>query len=587
MGKYSILHISDLHITKFISEENKKVFESRMENADYTRLFIKTLKELQDTLDICIKKIIVSGDLANRSVPSEYKLVGRFLHEIMSEIKLTDSDFVIVPGNHDINRTHLEDQYEEYIVQKGDIPPYKLHDAKLSKFKQFYDTFYEKMNEKFDPHKAICTKRYIEELGLLILGLNSVYRESFLKDDHVGCIDYESLKAELKEIESQYSDCFKVAVFHHSPQIISGHNLGVIANWSRIEELLNEYNVSVYFYGHTHASLRESKSHTKKYEYIGCGSFALSDSAIGNYFNIYTLDEQKDNALKFQLTTFRFMPGYEERFNLGKWNKDDDKSGEVEILKRYIAAKVEMHNKTEKGSEKAEASESFLSINEEDEKIDELIEESTREIITSSKVIDDCSMKFVELVKDRRLFKSGHFHWGKNSKSHGWLDTNSLLSDYESLKLSINSLLYLIRDNNITADLVIGIGMEGNLLASPISIVLGAKYTYIPVTNRENCDFENRINITECKNLLIVTDTVFSGGTVKQIFDNNSDYFSRVDNINLISIFYTGTVIEELINRNNFKFRYICNTIKIKACMNNSRESCPVYVNGLDTVYEL
>ncbi|GEM_PF-4826670 len=586
MTKYAILQISDLHITKFQSEGNKRNFETRMENINYSRLFISTLKDLEERLNINIKSVIISGDLANKSLPKEYQKVKQFLENILCELKLDKMNFLIVPGNHDINRTHLEDKYEDYLADKGQIEPYMLHEDKFKKFKDFYDEFYKDTSEIFDVNKAISTKRYIKELNLLILGVNSVYRESFRGDDHVGYINYDNLKSELEEINKEYSDCYKIAVFHHSPKIISGHNQGIIENWSPIQELFSEYNISVYLYGHTHANLREAKNGVKKYDYVGCGSFALCDNSIGNYFNIYILEDHDENTLKFKLSTYRFMPGYEERFEIGEWKLEDDKSGEVEVLKNYLAKSTKVDQINEKPLAMLKEKENPFSEIEEDE-IQQLLEQKTEEIIEYSKTINNFSLKFMNVINERKLFKSGHFHWGKNSRSHGWLDTNSLLSDYEYLKLSINSLLHLIDENSMQADLVIGIGMEGNLLAPSVAIVLGAEYTYIPVTSRQNCDFENKIGINKSKSVLMVTDTVFSGETVNQIINNNKEFFEKVDNINLVSIFYTGSLTEELKQIKNLKYRYVCDKIKINYCMNNNHQSCPIYLNRLDTIYEL
>ena len=165
MEKYAILQISDLHITEL--KTNKKIYKSRMENEAYSKLFIKTLMELQEKLDINIKTIIISGDLANKATPLEYINIGKFIDDILNKLKLKNINCLIVPGNHDINRNHLEDKYGDYLAKEGEIEPYKLQDEKLSKFKNFYDKFYEDVNEKFDCNKAICNKRYIEELNLL------------------------------------------------------------------------------------------------------------------------------------------------------------------------------------------------------------------------------------------------------------------------------------------------------------------------------------------------------------------------------------------------------------------------------------
>ena len=47
--------------------------------------------------------MILSGDVANRSTPDEYAAARSFLDKLGAEFGLSPEQFLIVPGNHDLN----------------------------------------------------------------------------------------------------------------------------------------------------------------------------------------------------------------------------------------------------------------------------------------------------------------------------------------------------------------------------------------------------------------------------------------------------------------------------------------------------
>ncbi|NOW07773.1 metallophosphoesterase family protein [Clostridium beijerinckii] len=258
-SKYAILHLSDLHVEDFKSQGKGNEYRSRMCEQYYPDVLIKTLKNLKKSSKIEVKLIIISGDVANQSLPREYLKAKIFLEKLVEELELKKEQILIIPGNHDINRNYLNDQYEELVISNSELKPNTLQKEKLSKYEKFYNEFYNNDGIIFDATKAICCEKYIKDLNLLILGINSIYRESFREEDHKGEINNEALRRELKEIDRKYSNCFKVAVFHHSPKVTWGHTEGIIQNWPVVRETFMDHNINVFFYGHTHECLREKK----------------------------------------------------------------------------------------------------------------------------------------------------------------------------------------------------------------------------------------------------------------------------------------------------------------------------------------
>ena len=71
------------------------------------------------------------------------------------------------------------------------------------------------------------------------------------------------------------------------------------------------------------------------------------------------------------------------------------------------------------------------------------------------------------IIKKNGLYHQGHFHWGKSSRSHNWIDTVTLLSNNENKKKILDEIDRFIKNKGIDYDIVIGIGIEGNMVRPP------------------------------------------------------------------------------------------------------------------------
>lgn len=211
-----ILHLSDLH---FGSIDNANKWYSQL--ADDLRYELDC-----SYLDI----LIISGDIANRSVPDEYTAAQQFLEALSKEFKLHAQQLVIVPGNHDLNWALSKKAYwlEWRDNYKGELREGKFIDlddvlavrneADYQKRFTHFRNFYQAVKGEPYPLEYKCQAiiQHFEELNLLILGLNSAWQ----LDHHYksrASIHSDALGNALNQIrQSQiYKDCFKVAVWHH------------------------------------------------------------------------------------------------------------------------------------------------------------------------------------------------------------------------------------------------------------------------------------------------------------------------------------------------------------------------------------
>ena len=95
-------------------------------------------------------------------------------------------------------------------------------------------------------------------------------------------------------------------------------------------------------------------------------------------------------------------------------------------------------------------------------------------------------------------------------------------------------------------DVIIGLGMEGNIMSTQL-LLDDSLYTYLPYTYRyvDFNDFEKDICITnedgKYKSVLVITDVVNKGRTLKNLIEEEeSGFFENVENIQVVSLFYTG-----------------------------------------------
>ncbi|HRI68749.1 MAG TPA: metallophosphoesterase, partial [Polyangium sp.] len=95
---------------------------------------------LRDEHDVRPDLVIVSGDLAERGLPSEFKDVEAFLRSLARSLTLDMRRIVVVPGNHDINR----DKAHAYFLDCGvdELVPKLPYWPKYEPYAKFFKRLY-------------------------------------------------------------------------------------------------------------------------------------------------------------------------------------------------------------------------------------------------------------------------------------------------------------------------------------------------------------------------------------------------------------------------------------------------------------
>src|SRR5260370_34061993 len=135
-----LLHLSDLHFG------NKNRFANDAP-AELSNAFHRALKMAIEEIrsDSQISLVIITGDVVESGLPSEFRYAGEFLRSLADQLALPRERFVIMPGNHDIS---WDDCQIVRAMLKGEkIPDHefnvRLNLEKLANYRQFLTNFYD------------------------------------------------------------------------------------------------------------------------------------------------------------------------------------------------------------------------------------------------------------------------------------------------------------------------------------------------------------------------------------------------------------------------------------------------------------
>lgn len=589
-----ILHISDLHVSldKDFDDTPKKhdSYLSANEN-DGSSLYIeKFLEFVKNQIKESNIYLIITGDITDWGEQREFHFAEKFLEEIVNSLKIDKQNILLIPGDHDVNRRSLVN----LAASNPDSSIKEKNDAKYLNFCNFYSSF---LGKTFDPNLVIFDSLIIGE-KIQLLGLNSSFKIDLTQK--LGAIPIEQFQTEFK---SKYNSGHlkNIICCHHN--ITSSHEDKKSGQWEpdnrrRLMAKLLENNINFIFSGN---------EHTSSLEKVAEGEITISDSGPltskkhDSAFKIYELiEDDNDIILNNKIFGLVRTGTFENPYH---WEpRNNALCRQDETLKIFI-----------KESPPTPAD------------ITELIDKSVEKIKTtpeapsqsygSTKVYYNQAYTDVlyEKIKELQIFHSGHFHWSETSRAHNWIDISKLIENKDNLNFLKNSVIdvfeKMIGAENV--DLIIGLGYEGNILATKASIKYDKAYSFLPYSYRhdEHHEFETELNFENSQNrygkVLIVTDVVNDGRTIRKLINKRQkEFFSNVDKIYVISLLYTGesTLNHDILNFDfiktipnydlesdeevtNIEF-YTVKSLKVEKCPygKNFREECFIYKDELSCV---
>lgn len=582
--KTAILHLSDLHLTEHKNELEEVINSTWFVPSDHTfeNSIIKTISDEKIKKNIQKLYLVISGDLSNSSKQEEYNYTISFLERLIKKLSISKKDILIVPGNHDINWFENEKAYME---SEQKMPPHFFFNEKYLHFAAFYNEFFKNEKRIFPTNKYIVDTLLINN-KILLIGINSTLCSSYASDRRGSTAKFEinNIETELDEIStsiSNFEQLVKVAVFHHNPRSLSDleKNSTSIKDWPSLMQLFKNNDIRTFLFGHEHTA-GANKISSDDCAYIATSSIGIRHEKVDNYISIIEIIDEEN--IFFQTNYFRLLRD-EDKANMppfGFWNPISDQSYNQKFC---LLEKLSITKST--------TSESKITNIEDIEPLDEI---NIRNINSINQT--EYSQLLFNEVKQRKIFKSGHFHWSDNAKSHNWLDIPSLLEKKEISDLCKKALVEVIEKNKIRTDLILGVGMEGCFLSANVALKIGVPFCFIPYEFRYNDHDINELEINHAPvdNLTIIIDVLNTGSTIKNMLNIEKDkgFFETPKTINIISLFYTGikaadiTLLQTIDTRINYYF--VCDKFQVHHCHygKDFRDKCIIYSNKLAKVYE-
>lgn len=592
MGKKVFIHISDMHVAERKRSGNVMNPRAGLTNLtapsqDSDKNYIEAIcKKIKEKYTECEFYLLVSGDIADSAEQAEYDAAKSYLEIITKELNIDNKRMLLVPGNHDINRFDCQ-------TQARNLPDSSDYDCsdKYNRFAEFYQKLF---NKPFPKDEAVVDFLKIESDLLLFVGINSNFHIGYAGGD--GYVNIESLKDKMNELKNDYSTYTKIALFHHNLYSKYKDNTSALGNFEtdnrgRLLTFFQQYGFRCVFSGNEHTVASDQNVKNGDLYYSDAGTLGLK-SPIPS-FKIYELDKNDKEETIFKIRVCRYINDNNNDAPTGSWGWWGDESTDLsEIVLRAPGAKNDLPLATDSlPSSPKEASQSFSKSSYSSSNTSLPTNDGNVELTTFQK-------ELLIIIKKNGLFHQGHFHWGKSSRSHNWIDTVTLLSNNENKKKVLNEIDRYVKDRAIDYDIVIGIGIEGNILSSRL-LLKNKDYTYIPYAYRygEATKYEKTMHVhSHCyRNVLIVTDVVFSGNTLKTLLRvEEKDFFeNKVEHVDVLSLFYTASKVQ--LEENNglpeelgdmvdkVTFHYLFH-LEVGRCIYKDetyKEECPNYKNHL------
>jgi orotate phosphoribosyltransferase-like protein len=528
--KKAIIHISDLHVTNHLdpngykkSKEVNSYFNTDKNDESGNAFLQSIIEHIKKEFFETEFYLMVTGDISDSAKKSEYTEASRILNEFTNSLSIDKSKTLLLPGDHDVNWNDCTIAFENSVGE--DKKAFEFHKEKFEKFTNFYNDFYSIEQIEFNPENALCGKIDLTP-NSIIIGLNSNFRIGAKAGE--GYIDLEKLKLELEKIIDENSGKHIFASFHHNMEA-KYENKG-IGNWesnnlNQVRSFLQSKDIKVLFYGNEHTSFSEEEDGVLFQSAVG----TLSKKNPILSFKIYEIDESDGFIINIKLFNYQQQNSL-KLLSTGYWSLIENPPQEK---KKFV-----IKNPAEKNQPIIKQVQIFENNHIETPPIQQI--ETT-----------EYSTKLFNLVKEKKLFHSGHFHWSETSRAHNWIDITKILNNFNDLVFAKNAILDLVERNiGENFDFVIGLGIEGNILSTKTSIKYEKPYSFLPYSYRydDHNEFEKEIcfdNNGKYKSVLIITDVVNDGRTIRKLIHKEGravDFFKTVEKIFVVSLFYTGNV---------------------------------------------
>ena len=237
------LHLSDFHMRADKTWDQNQVLTSLLDD----------IKKIRDEKGLDFDFCLITGDLAWSGKPKEYELVAGFLDRLRSKdvAGLRKEKILVVPGNHDINRTVIkryhtlpdpdqDDVLSEFFDLKEEGPQWRR--SVFAKFRNYakFTKEYFGGRQSFSHNASFFEKRI--EKRVKVVGLCSVWLSANDQDRNRLALGEQQVSKALEKVDE---GDLVIAAMHHPIAWLSD------ADQARVKPLLRK-RCHLICHGHIH-----------------------------------------------------------------------------------------------------------------------------------------------------------------------------------------------------------------------------------------------------------------------------------------------------------------------------------------------
>ncbi|HET9253640.1 MAG TPA: metallophosphoesterase [Pseudonocardiaceae bacterium] len=192
VSELTILHVSDPQFgAQHIFGGNGLTPADQAHDTLFQRLH-DDLDRLADDPGLRPDLMVVTGDLAEWGLRSEFDQVVEFLAALAEAVALPRRHVALVPGNHDVNRMACAAYFGDQ--EADECEPVAPYWPKWRHFADAFERFYEGVEGvSFTPDEP-WTLFEMPDLNVVVAGLNSTMAESHREEDHYGWVREHQLR---------------------------------------------------------------------------------------------------------------------------------------------------------------------------------------------------------------------------------------------------------------------------------------------------------------------------------------------------------------------------------------------------------
>jgi hypothetical protein len=284
----NILHLTDLH---YNSDSYEKFTQDQM-----IEKLLNFLLDLNKKIDL----VIFSGDLVfkGNDIKDFENARNEFLDKLCDKLKLNNSDIILCPGNHDMDRTYksesLEEKFDSKIKDSDSLYQFfkiQDYDFKTSiktteNYNLFIKEYYKNINEIKINELYSIHKKKIDGSEIGILSINSAWRS--IDDKSNGKLLFPRFLLEEALYELKQTEC-KFIVLHHPIHWFKDFNQ------SELQNLIFK-SCNIMFSGHIHES--EITTHYKQnngiFAHVAPASLTWDKEYVGFSIIEYKIDDESN-----------------------------------------------------------------------------------------------------------------------------------------------------------------------------------------------------------------------------------------------------------------------------------------------------